>query len=146
MSNELAKQVADWLNGIDKKPVNGLWFDNAKPVIVTLDKDVYYGARYDMIWEPSGKRDDRFYLVGELPKRYWRNSHFCYRLPETGDKDWYIAGFNSTTYRKKQRFPEPKQEHAPFGDFFMLGLWTVQGKVDDGESPYKRLPMTVQSL
>lgn len=139
-------RVATWLGGLSH-------CRQIRPVVVRIGREVFEGARYqqgheytrDMQECRSGiakpgdvSWSDFFYLLGELPKCYQRRKSTCFTL---GDETWYVA-----THAPKVIRPQFAEYH-PFGQWFMLGLWTLDEAIDKYDRyKHERIPLVVEGL
>jgi hypothetical protein len=128
--NEVAKQVAEWLRGIDS-------ITEVVPVVVTIGNNSWEGARYVQ------RGDIHLYLVGDMPKSYQRSSHEAY---PHNDLLWYISGWWKGMDARSTITAVQAKEYHPFGKMFMLMPWTCDLPIDYGEEPYRRVPMTIQEI
>ncbi len=151
MQNQVtAQQISNWISGLGHK--------NAIPCRITINEQTWEACRYNSVGTYKADMDavrwgkhkageeyqiELLYCVGTLPKCYRKNGKdvfpkSCFTVTNDA-REWYISGYIEKI--------EPQfAEFHPFGVNFMLTPWDVDGKVDDGEKPYKRVQMTIQNL
>lgn len=119
---------------------------------LTICGRVFDAARYSQTFEhPSGEYNDRFYVVGERPKKLKENklvpdemyeSKYNLKFPND-DGDWYTA-CHMDNYNIKPEFAE----FHPFGANFLLGRWPHEQfnqRIDHFDAKKReRLPVEVQ--
>ncbi len=109
MDRQLAIKVAQWL-----------WARTtvlaASPVIVTISKQQFAGARYSE--ECEGVVLECLYLLGELPPLF-RRGRVCFRTSNSEERDWHITAW----YRRIAPGVEYDQVH-PFGSHIILDYYT----------------------
>jgi hypothetical protein len=134
---------------------------NIRNVQVAIHGQDWKGCEYDQIHKYTSDMDavtrgykragDEYgsrhiYCLGELPlvykpkRRKWPLNRICF--PRDDGLDWYIAA-----YMPLDRITPEFSEFHPFGVNFMLCPWNIpNSKIDDGDKPYTRYPMTVTAL
>lgn len=123
----MKERIAAWLENL-------LDTSDVKPVKVTIGNKTWEGAVY------TQHDEQRFYLVGKLPKRYGK---VCYLINEVAEivkiwkHEWFIGGY------REGLEPGQKEDH-PFGSHWLLVPWNIPGdpesKIDDYEdTPHTRV-------
>ena len=136
-----AHQVAKWVKAIHRT-------QSVRPCEVTIGDDTYEGAMYECVGEYIANMDAivrgernvgdvyiqrTIYLVGQVPQVVRERRRTCFTFE---GQDWFLASHGHPGV-------EPGTT-GPFGKFFLLYPWPCGSKIDDGQQPYQRVPMTVK--
>lgn len=109
MDHQLPVRVAKWL-----------WARStvlaSSPVIVTISKRQYPGARY--LQECDNVVLECLYLIGELPPLF-RRGRVCFRTSDSEERDWHVTAW----YRRVAGSIEYDEVH-PFGSHLILDYYT----------------------
>lgn len=123
------QKIAAWLSGHDNVVTESI-----VPVNVKIGKVTYPGAAY--IHKIT--RQERIYLVGDLPAAYIRSSRLAFQF-EGDDRDWYVASHAAIGVENDPHYAR----YHPFGQDFSLSPWVVRDgrKIDDFIAPrrYRRM-------
>jgi hypothetical protein len=128
---EIAIRLAHWLSSRrHTRAVN--------PVIVQIGRRFYPAARYSQI------RQDRLYVIGEMPPLQNRLKRACYRTDHSDD-GWHLLAWCRL---KSSRCVELQEAH-PFGTHFVLlfqsALENWSFEQAEGKKLH-RIPMTLTEV
>jgi hypothetical protein len=98
---EIAIRLAHWLSS--RRHTR-----NVHPVIVQIGRRFYPAARYTQV------KQDRLYIVGEMPPLQNRLKRVCYRTDHSDD------GFHLLAWHRLKSRNVELQEAQPFGTHFVL--------------------------
>jgi hypothetical protein len=127
---EVAIKVAHWISS--RRHTR-----NVHPAIVQIGRRFYPAARYTQV------KQDRLYIVGEMPPLQNRLKRACYRTDHSDD-GWHLL----TWLRLKSRNLELKEAN-PFGSRFILlfqsALENWATEQAEGKKLH-RIPMTITEV
>jgi hypothetical protein len=132
--DQLALNVAKWL-----------WARStvlaANPVIVTIAKQQYAGARYVEECD-DGVVLECLYLVCELPPLF-RHRRVCFRTSDSEERDWHVTAW----YRRIADSTEYDQVH-PFGSHLILDHYTELNSwaIAQCDPKLRRLKMVIEEV
>lgn len=123
---DTAERIANYLRGMRRVAP-----DSVKASVIKIGRTSYPCAFY----RDADTKEDRCYVLGDLPACYLRTRRVCFRFPDSSD-DWYIAGWAT-----------PKtvaSGYAALGIYWLLFKWDVPtgesiDHFDDRPAPRKRI-------